>query len=412
MHRAFTLIELLVVVAIISILAIVVVLVINPAELLRQARDAGRVSDMATLTTALNLYVTQGGTSLGSSNILYLSTPDPAATSTSGDQCQGLGLPTAPSGYTYACPASSTYRNASGNGWIPINFQQNAFGSPLANLPIDPVNQTSSDLYYTYSTNGSQFEVTALPESQKYKTQYGQTPAVPGYPDVIANGSNLTIDPSLSSTGLVGYWPLNEGSGSSTIDQSGNGNTGTWVGNGPYYTTNAKVGTYAGNFDGSTDYVFIPNTGNKIMPTSNQPFTISVWLNTNTVASAWYAIGSNETWLTSGYRFVLVCNGTSCIAALWCNQSGGTLTGINTSALSANTWYLVTVSYNGTSGSTYLNGVLQGTTTGTVLGNTNNIDWGGGIGGVDAFSGYLDDARIYNRALSASEVQGLYYAQK
>src|SRR3989338_2108717 len=47
--KGFTLIELLVVIAIIAVLAVAVILTLNPAELLKQARDSTRVSDMSTL---------------------------------------------------------------------------------------------------------------------------------------------------------------------------------------------------------------------------------------------------------------------------------------------------------------------------------------------------------------------------
>ena len=43
-RRAFTLIELLVVIAIIAVLAVVVVLVLNPAQLLKQARDSSSLT--------------------------------------------------------------------------------------------------------------------------------------------------------------------------------------------------------------------------------------------------------------------------------------------------------------------------------------------------------------------------------
>src|SRR5271163_765603 len=55
-RKGFTLIELLVVIAIIAILAVVVILTLNPAELLRQARDSNRESDFATLKSAIGLY--------------------------------------------------------------------------------------------------------------------------------------------------------------------------------------------------------------------------------------------------------------------------------------------------------------------------------------------------------------------
>src|ERR1700691_308696 len=103
MKKGFTLIEILVVIAIIAILAAVVVLTLNPAELLRQSRDANRVSDMATLTSALSLYNTdQSGAStfsMGSTTTAYPSTSDPAATSTAGTNCLTAGFLTLPSTY-------------------------------------------------------------------------------------------------------------------------------------------------------------------------------------------------------------------------------------------------------------------------------------------------------------------------
>jgi len=52
MPKGFTLIELLVVVAIIAVLAVAVVLVLNPVQLIKQARDSTRISDLATLNSA------------------------------------------------------------------------------------------------------------------------------------------------------------------------------------------------------------------------------------------------------------------------------------------------------------------------------------------------------------------------
>src|ERR1700733_9599187 len=89
----FTLIELLVVIAIIAILAIVVILVLNPAVIFQQTKDSNRISDMSTLNTVLATYTAQSGGSLGVANMVYVSIPDPTATTTAGDHCEGLGLP-------------------------------------------------------------------------------------------------------------------------------------------------------------------------------------------------------------------------------------------------------------------------------------------------------------------------------
>ena len=167
-HDAFTLIELLVVIAIIAILAVVVVLTLNPAQLLMQSRDANRLSDATTIKNALSIYSEDVGGNLGSSSVVYISIPDPAATSTAGDQCQGLGLPSLPSG-TYQCASSSTFRNINGMGWIPVDFASTSIGSPISSLPVDPINTTSSGEFYTYETNGTQWETTMALESSKYK---------------------------------------------------------------------------------------------------------------------------------------------------------------------------------------------------------------------------------------------------
>jgi len=133
-RRAFTLIELLVVIAIIAILSVIVVLVLNPAEILKKGRDANRTSDLATMNTALSIYAEDVGGSMGSSNVTYVSIPDPTATTTAGTDCAGLGSPFTGGG-SFHCAASSTYRKVDGTGWLPVN---------LTKATITPPHQFSS----------------------------------------------------------------------------------------------------------------------------------------------------------------------------------------------------------------------------------------------------------------------------
>jgi prepilin-type N-terminal cleavage/methylation domain-containing protein len=202
-RKGFTLIELLVVIAIIAILAVVVVLTLNPAELLKQSRDSNRVSDMDTLTHAIALYQQDlSAGSLGSASTTYISIPDPSATTTAGDQCQGLGLATS-SLFTWHCAASSTYRNTDGTGWIPINFSTMSTKSPLGSLPVDPTNTTSSGYFYTYQIQGTKYELTSNLESQKYQSIEANDGGV--YADLFEKGASLALapqdyaNPSLSS---------------------------------------------------------------------------------------------------------------------------------------------------------------------------------------------------------------------
>ncbi len=226
MKKGFTLVELLVVVALVAVLAVVVVLTLNPPELLRQARDAARVSDIGTLNKAISLYYQNAMDNpntlfMGTSSVIYISIPDPAATSTVGDQCQGLGLPAAPTGYAYQCAASSTYTKTNGTGWIPINFSSYVAGSVIAKLPKDPTNTTSTNLYYTYTTDGIQYELTSMMEASKDRLG-GSSDLVStdggSSPYEYEKGTSLTLTPSaeqlvnpIFSTGDMTGWVNDSG---------------------------------------------------------------------------------------------------------------------------------------------------------------------------------------------------------
>jgi prepilin-type N-terminal cleavage/methylation domain-containing protein len=410
MRKGFTLIELLVVIAIIAILAVVVVLTLNPAELLRQSRDSNRVSDMSTLNSAINLYTTdQSGASsfsLGSSSVVYVSIPDPSATSTVGDQCQGLGLISLPSTYMYHCAASSTFKSINGSGWIPVNLTNLSSGSPISNLPADPINQSSSRLYYTYTTNGSQFEVTAPMESQKYQLG-GSNDQISGdggpLATVYEKGSQLGLEPlDYGDSSLVGLWTMDEGTGTTAYDWSGNGNNGTLSSPAPTWTT-GKVGNGALNFNGSNNSV---STGANNIPLGSNPRSVFAWVYLPSVGGD-YIIQSYGTYSGSEY------------SALWA-YGGDVYYGdgaegfVGPSGITSNTWCFVGYTYNGgTSATVYING--QPTTgnfsspMNTVLGS---VAIGLGYNPSHDFSGLIDDVRIYNRSLSTTQVQAMYNGGK
>lgn len=163
----FTLIELLIVIAVLALLAVAVILTLNPAELLRQARDSTRLSDLENLNKGVSFYSADLPDGyFGEAQTLYISLPDPQATSTQGTNCASLGLPPLPSGWSYHCAIPANLRNVDGTGWIPIDFRKASFRAVFANLPVDPINTLTSGLYYTYQ-QGS-WEFSAVMESQKF----------------------------------------------------------------------------------------------------------------------------------------------------------------------------------------------------------------------------------------------------
>ncbi|MFA6198740.1 MAG: prepilin-type N-terminal cleavage/methylation domain-containing protein [Candidatus Paceibacterota bacterium] len=194
---SFTLIELLIVVGILAVLVASIVVILNPTQLLAQARDAKRLADTVALNKAMGvLQAIQPPISLGTASTVYISIPDTSAT------CTNLGLPSLPSGWVYSCVSSTNPQKSDGTGWIPVNFNI-AGGALLPTLPADPVNATTSNNFYAYTpqANGI-WEVSVPLESTKYIPQ-GSTDG--GTNSVrYENGNNLTL---LQST-VFGMTPV------------------------------------------------------------------------------------------------------------------------------------------------------------------------------------------------------------
>ena len=154
MKRGFTLIELLIVMGILAVLATVVVLVLNPAQILAQARDAQRISDLASVRSAIALYLST-----------TTSTPNVGAgpygtfgitTSTCGfGTCNGL--------------SDATRTKVDGTGWVRINFTETLGGAPLAALPVDPTNNATYQYAYNGNVASKTFELNGRLESDKHK---------------------------------------------------------------------------------------------------------------------------------------------------------------------------------------------------------------------------------------------------
>jgi len=185
--KGFTLIELLVVIAIIAILAVAVILTLNPAELLKQARDSTRVSDLSTLKSAISLYLAD----VSSPNV-----SSSCSISVVSSTNLGFGPPGTCGRYNQSSTPSqqSGTFGVSGNGWVPINFNSLSSGAPISNIPRDPSNSTGTAtspavLYYSYSASNTStvFELDATMESTKYSANGGS--------DVVTTdgGSSLTL---------------------------------------------------------------------------------------------------------------------------------------------------------------------------------------------------------------------------
>ncbi len=115
---------------------------------------------------------------------------------------------------------------------------------------------------------------------------------------VLVLGLTTTVASADIADGLVGYWPLDEGAGTTTSDSSGNGNDGTL--NLPGWGSGKFGGAL--DFDGTDDYVDCGNSS--ILYFGTGDFTISAWIKmpSSTEVHTIWAKGGDD---SGGIRYTL-----------------------------------------------------------------------------------------------------------
>lgn len=216
--------------------------------------------------------------------------------------------------------------------------------------------------------------------------------------------------------GLVAYYPFN----GNANDESGYGNNGT-VYDAALTTNRMGKPNSAYAFNGSTSYIHVPNS-DQINFDRDQDFSCSVWVSVP-AAQADLDVVDNailEKWsFSGGYPFVVRYENESHpehpgeIAA---HRYDGTTSSMLHSGivLSRNVFHHIAYIKQDSSLSLFVDGCLSSRTNDSAVASTkNSSDLFVGRRGVSQpydilFKGVIDDIRIYNRALSASEVMQLY----
>lgn len=412
---SFTLLELLLVIGLIAVLGSVTFVALNPVETLRVSRDIQRIADLDALNKAINMAVVENTSmSLGNVNTVYISLPD------SSPICASYSLPTLPSGWSYRCAASSTYILTNGTGWLPIDFTSFSTGSPVSRDASDPVNNAT--YYYEYVSNPSQktWELASVLESTKYRLggQDDKTSTDGGQNlSLYEKGTDLTLVPvDNGDQSLVGWWKFDETSWvnncstATALDSSGKGNNGKSCpnGTGPTTPVKGKVGN-AGTFDGSQNFT-IPNASNLNFGTNS--FTLMTWLN---IQEPYPGSGYNQRRpiqkYDPGYILRAFVNSGGFITGTFYMYDGTNVYDRQGGSFQNYTWAHLAVVRDRSSGKgiIYLNGQAVSNSTDNVgsLDNAQSL-----ILGASGFIGYMDETRIYNRALSVSEIRAIYNATK
>ncbi|MFB3107146.1 MAG: LamG domain-containing protein, partial [Pseudomonadales bacterium] len=237
----------------------------------------------------------------------------------------------------------------------------------------------------------------------------GQTASLSGTQPWATVGVALTPEP----TGLIAHWTFDEGGTSQTAaDSSGNTNNGTLGSNPTGADSNDPTwvcvsGGNALDFDGTDDYVIAPTSAS--LDITGDKITIAAWVKFDTTFDS--SATQDATFIDGGSKI-----------EFWWEDSDGKLhfslaTGAWLELLStrtswtANTWYHIVGVYNGTNKYLYINGAEDNSQLDS--GNLNSsgssilISQAVAAANEGPFDGLIDDVRIYDRALSQTEITAL-----
>ncbi len=206
-----------------------------------------------------------------------------------------------------------------------------------------------------------------------------------------------------TEAGIVGYWKLDAGQGTSLLDVSGNANTGSLSASGTIWTAAPPSTTVtfddasAMKFDGATGYATLGTTN---LPAASAAETISVWVKLGATSGTQDMVALGD---GAGHGVKLGLNGGTLSAWTW----GGTSLAVGATPVDG-AWHNVVYSYDGTNNKIYVDGVAAtSTVTAHQSATTSQAFLGTYDGTHELLNGSLDDVRIYNVALTAAQIAQL-----
>ena len=300
---------------------------------------------------------------------------------------------------------------------IPINFRESDNSNILSSLPVDPTNNIT--YYYTYFPGGS-FELTAQLTKARDSSMNDNGDSTLLYE---TGTPNHVATPIVRESSLIGYWKLDEGTGTVVKNYGiiGKSAEGTFNGTGTKWATVTGTGESIGVFNPSTtatnDHVITPAFA---IPNIDGTLTISSWVNCTSQAYMQSIIGNWTGDDNTGYIFVFRREPSNNLEYEFVTGSANSkYTSSNIFLNYDNQWILITTvaNYNSRNIKVYRNGTLfsnSGTiATPMIFPSTSRLEYiGKEPNNAAKMSGYIDDVRIYNRTLTEDEIMGLYGSRK
>ena len=204
-----------------------------------------------------------------------------------------------------------------------------------------------------------------------------------------------------TQSGMVAHWTLDESTGGLSYDSAG-GLTGYWQ-NGPAFTTDHPSAiTFSDpgslTFNGTNQSVFMGSSWT--LPSGKAARSICGWAKAASTAA--------------GYRWIAAFGSPGTSQAMFIGMNGTTLYGggyaddLSVANFWDANWHFIALTYDGTTAKLYADGKLVS----SGAKNWNLVPYECYIGeqvnnGPEYWNGSVDDVRIYNRALSASDISAL-----
>jgi hypothetical protein len=248
-------------------------------------------------------------------------------------------------------------------------------------LGIDDSDSDKSKFYIGNTTNWMDWNVT-VPNQLTINGTFavGSFPALPNDAD------------------MVGYWNFDEGAGTLAVDYSKT-NQSLSITNATY---SDGISGKCLSFDGSGDYA----TSGFITVGSSR--SVSLWLYKNVNASIQVPFNLGHTDGTATKDVMVLSIDASNVLSL--TVGNGSTSATSTASINNSTWYHIAGVYDGTNVTLYVDAIPD-STPGTIASGltTGNILSIGAYRNNDQyfFDGFIDEVRIYDKALSINEIKAL-----
>ena len=209
---------------------------------------------------------------------------------------------------------------------------------------------------------------------------------------------SVTVSNAAQPAGLVLALGFDETTGAAVTDASGQGNHGTISG-----ATRTTAGRFGGalSFDGINDWVTVADAAS--LDLTNR-LTVEAWV-FPTALNSWETVVLKEA--SGELVYGLYGDNGARRPGGWVRVAGASTSAVGPTALPVNAWTHLAMTYDGAQVSLFVNGTIVRTVarTGSMSNSANPLRIGGNAVWTEFFNGRIDEVRIYNRALTAGEIQ-------